>query len=172
MSIEVLFYTQLASILGYIAAAFVLYRLLVAQKDAVIELLKERNQSLVDRITVLETQSPDALVDALARRVEVARAEITELSHDSVKHKNEIREKEQDLAELQGKLGELTSLLKDTDLVCPTCHAPLMRRESHTVYGEINGREVEADILFTEYACGYATSDDRAEPLSKCGAES
>ena len=168
MSIEVLFYTQLASVLGYIAAAFVLYRLLVAQKDAVIELLKERNSVLSDRVSELETQSPDVLVDSLARRVEVARSEIVELSKDSAQHKDEIDLKESELSELKERLDELTTLLKDTDLVCPTCQAPLTRRDFHTIYGEMGGREVEADIGFVEYACGYSTSDDRQEPLSKC----
>lgn len=168
MSIEVLFYTQLISALGYVAAAFVLYRLLVAQKDAVIELLKERNKVLSDRISDLETQSPDALVDSLARRVDVAKNEIAELSKDSANHKDEIGRKELELNELKERLDELTALIKDTDLVCPTCQAPLTRRDFHTIYGEVGGREVEADIEFTEYACGYSTSDDRVEPISKC----
>jgi chromosome segregation ATPase len=168
MSIEVLFYTQLVSVLGYIAAAFVLYRLLVAQKDAVIELLKERNKFLSDKVSELETQSPDALVDSLARRVEVARSEIVELSKDSAQHQDEIGRKELELVEIRGRLDELTTLLKDTDLVCPTCQAPLTRRDFHTIYGEVGGREVEADIEFVEYACGYSTSDDRQEPISKC----
>lgn len=170
MTIEALFYTQILSILGYIAAALLLYRLLVEQKDAVIELLKERNQTLSDRISVLETQSPDALVDALAKRVEVAKVEIVELSRDAEKHKDEIEHKEHELAELEGKLDDVTALLKDSDLVCPTCQAPLTRRECHTIFGEINGREVEADIEFIEYECGYATSDDQAEPMSLCKA--
>jgi hypothetical protein len=168
MSIEVLFYTQLASVVGYIAAAFWLYRSLVAQKDAVIELLKVRNSVLSDRVSELETQSPDVLVDSLARRVEVARSEIVELSKDSALHKDEIDLKESELSELKERLDELTTLLKDTDLVCPTCQAPLTRRDSHTIYGYMGGREVEADIEFVEYACGHSASDNRQEPLSKC----
>lgn len=42
MSIEILFYTQLASILAFTVALFVLYRVLVSQKDSTIQLLKEK----------------------------------------------------------------------------------------------------------------------------------
>lgn len=170
MSIEVLFYTQLASILGYVAAAFVLYRLLVSQKDSVIELLRQRNENLQARISELESQSPDVLVDALSRRVEIAKKEIETLGRDGALHTSEIVEKERDLSELRGKVAELSGLLKETDLVCPECQAPLTQRNFHTIYGEVNGREAEADIMFTEYACGYSTSDDGRGPISACGA--
>jgi hypothetical protein len=168
MTVEFLFYTQIISILGYIGTGFLLYRLLVAQKDAVIELLKERNKILQEKITELETQSSDVLIESLARRVDVAKAEITELNKDAVKNKEEIDRKEGELIEFKESLDRLTSLLSDSDLICPSCQAPLTRRGSHTIYGEIGGREIEADIEFSEYACGYTISEDRAEPISKC----
>ncbi len=70
MKIEILFYTQLASVFGFITALFVLYRLLIKQKDAVIELLREQVVSLEKKVEALEKQSPDALVESLHSRVE------------------------------------------------------------------------------------------------------
>jgi len=43
MTNEIIFYTQISSIFAFIVAIFGLYRLLVSQKDASIELLKEKN---------------------------------------------------------------------------------------------------------------------------------
>ena len=46
MSDTVIFVTQLATILAYIVTSFALYRLLVSQKEATIEALKEQNNLL------------------------------------------------------------------------------------------------------------------------------
>jgi len=46
MSNEIIFITQITSIISYIMLVFFLYRLLVGQKDATIEVLKEKNQYL------------------------------------------------------------------------------------------------------------------------------
>jgi len=42
MSNELIFYTQLASVAVFVPALFGIYRLLVEQKDSVIQVLKER----------------------------------------------------------------------------------------------------------------------------------
>lgn len=170
MSIEHLFYAQIASILAYVTAAFVLYRLLIAQKDAVIQLLKERNDGLLARISELESQSPDILASALAKRVEIAKGVIEELSKDGAAHKDEIAQKKEELEEISQRLSDLTNLVKESDLVCPKCQAPLIRRDYHTAYGHVDGREMEADLEFVEYACGYSTSDDPRQPIRECGA--
>ncbi|WP_355581500.1 hypothetical protein [Xanthomonas cannabis] len=170
MTIEFLFYTQLASIITYVAAAFWLYRTLVAQKDAVIELLKNRNELLEKRVAELEKQTPDSLVESLSKRVGIAKSEIESLNQDREKHRTEIEHKESELEGLGDKLNKLQDLLKDSDLVCPECEAPLIRRGSFPISGEINGREVEADISYAEYECGYSVSDDRAVPVSPCQA--
>lgn len=50
MSNDAIFYTQLASIIVYISALFVVYRVLVHQKDATIELLREKNSWLHEQL--------------------------------------------------------------------------------------------------------------------------
>ena len=146
MSIELIFYTQIASIVGFILAVFTLYRLLVSQKDSVIELLKQRISLLEVQIKELETQSPDVLVDSLAQRVDIAKIEITRLREDGEDHKGQIDKKEAELEKLSKKLNKLNSLLAEHELLCPHCQAPLLRRDWHTIYGEYNRREVESDI--------------------------
>lgn len=171
MRIEVLFYTQIASIVAYISAAFWLYRTLVAQKDAVIELLKNRNEILEKRIKELETQTPDSLVESLSRRVAIARDEIQALHNDGERHQGEIKQKEAELGNLSSKLDGLQSLLRDSDLICPKCGSPLSRRDFFTIHGySSDGREAEADISFSEYECGYSIREDRSEPVSPCRA--
>lgn len=168
MTIEILFYTQIASIIAYVFAAFWLYRTLVAQKNSVIELLKHRNEILEKRISELEVQTPDNLVESLSKRVAIAKDEIEALNQDGEKHRSEIEYKEKELGGLSSKLNKLQELLSDSDLLCPECGAPLARRGSFSIFGEVGGREVEADIGYTEYECGYAIREDQAEPVSQC----
>ena len=171
MNIEVLFFTQIASIVGYIGAAFWLYKSLVSQKDAVIELLKNRIDILEKDIKGLETQSPDNLIESLSRRVGIAKEEIEALNKDGQKHKVEIKQKETELSSLSAKLDQLQTLLRDSDLVCPKCGALLTRRDYFTIRGySSDGREAEADISYTDYECGYSIREDQSEPVSPCRA--
>jgi hypothetical protein len=166
MSIELIFYTQVASIIGFILALFTLYRLLVSQKDSVIELLRERTSLLEEKIKELETQSPDVLVDLLNKRVNITKEEILRLNQDGYEHKEQIAEKETELEMLSQKLSKLNYFLAENELLCPHCQAPLLRRACHTIYGEYQGREVEADIEYVEYECGLIR--DGAEQISPC----
>lgn len=166
MSTDIIFYTQIATIVAYIAALFIPYRVLVAQKDAVIELLKQEIECLKRKLGDADSQSPDVLVTALSSRVDIAKAEISWLKEDGDAHQEEIREKESQLRRLQGQLTDLNELIKGSDLVCPRCKSPLVTRGSHTIYGHAGGREVEADIEYLEYECGYST--DGGEERTPC----
>jgi hypothetical protein len=171
MSIEHIFYTQVATIIGFVLAVFALYRLLVSQKDAVIELLKEKNSQLEYKLKEVESQSPDALVESLAKRVDIAKTEIGRLQKDGEEYKGQLSEKEAELTRLAVHLKKVNALLIDNELLCPKCGAPLLRRDWFPIYGHYNGREVEADIEYVEYECGYATREDQDEPVSPCGAD-
>jgi len=166
MTTEVIFYTQIVSIIGFIITLFVLYRVLVQQKDAVIQLLKERLIDKDEQIAALKTQTPDALASALNERIKVTQDEIVRLKTDGDIHRKEIDLKEEELRGIQDKLGTLSELLHESDLVCPKCGAPLAGRHSHTIYGGVHG-EQEAEIVITEYECGYSIADDGKE-LSHC----
>lgn len=166
MSTDVIFYTQIASIIAFVVAIFIPYKVLVAQKDASIELLKHEIESLKCKLSDAKSQSPDVLVNSLSSRVEIAKSEILRLKQDGDAHQVEIREKEDRLRLLEEQLTVLNRLLEDSELLCPKCKAPLVTRGSHTIYGYVNGREVDADIEYLEYECGFST--DGGEEKSPC----
>jgi hypothetical protein len=167
MSNEVIFGTQIVTIVGFVIALFVLYKVLVEQKDAMISLLKERISDKDAKLKELQSQTPDELAKSLATRVELALEEIQRLRADGNTRTEQIAEKEAELQELSERLQSLSTLIKYSDLVCPTCGAPLVRRGSHTIHGWVGGSEAEADIEYREYECGYAVDDNRGD-LSHC----
>lgn len=69
MTTDLIFWTQIASILVFVGTLFGLYGVLVSQKDATIELLREQ-------IAHLKSQSPDALLESVAKRYKLAVEEI------------------------------------------------------------------------------------------------
>ena len=166
MSNELIFYTQIASIAAFVLALFGIYRSLVSQKDAVIELLREQLKEKECKISELSTQTPDALVTSLSKRIEVSVKEIERLKEDGDKHKEKIQEKEEELHKVESLLTKLIGVIQDTNLICTKCGAPLLRREFYPITGYVNGREVDAEGEYTEYECGLALKD--GEEVSPC----
>jgi predicted restriction endonuclease len=70
ISIDTLFYTQVGSILAFLIMPFVLYRLLVRQKDATIEQLNEQCNTYKVKNEALSQQRPDILVIEMTHRIE------------------------------------------------------------------------------------------------------
>ncbi|HLQ25693.1 MAG TPA: hypothetical protein VK138_07365 [Acidiferrobacterales bacterium] len=171
MSNEIIFYTQLASIFTFVVVLFVLYRLLVSQKDSTIELLREKNQYLGDQLAEAKSLSPDVLAENLAKRVKLLIEEIGHLNQDKDKNERLIEQKENALHALQKKLSQLQEQIKRTeevmqDFVCPYCGAPMQTREYYPIYGHIEGREVEGESEFVTYGCGLAIRD--GEEIELC----
>ena len=167
MSNNVIFFTQLASIVVFILALFGIYRTLVSQKDGVIELLREQLRQQEIKINELQSQSPDVLAKTLSERIEIAVKEIERLKVDGGQHKKEIKEKEQELNKLTEQRDALAELITDTDLVCPRCSSPLSQRAFYPIYGHVGGREVEADEEYSEYECGLVIRGGREESPCK-----
>lgn len=69
MTIEAIFLTQIASIIVFVVALFVLYRVLVEQKDATIQLQKENIAYIKDQLVEAKSQSPEIIVQSLSVRV-------------------------------------------------------------------------------------------------------
>jgi hypothetical protein len=157
---EVIFTTQLISIIVFILALFGIYRSLVSNKDSIIQLLKERIEALSERIKQLESQAPDVLAEALSKRIKLQLEEIERMKNDGDNHQEEIERKEAEINDAQTRLESLVHLIEESDLVCPECAAPLIRRESYTIFGESGGREVEADVEYVEYECGLSINHD------------
>ncbi len=166
MTNEVLFFTQIASIVAFIAALFVLYRLLVSQKDATIGLLKEKNEFLSVRLAEAKECSPDVLVENLSKRVKITSEEIERLNNDRDANQQLIEEKESELHILQSQLTQLETQVASAqdilkDFLCPHCGAPMETKEQ--VYGYVGGREIDADAECVTYECGLTIKDGREE---------
>lgn len=111
MQIETIFLTQVSTIIGFIIALFVLYRVLVKQKDSTIEALKEKNHYLELLLMEAEKKSPDILIETVSNRVRILTEEIERLNQDSEKNELLIEEKEKELSlsknELVSKLDSI-----------------------------------------------------------------
>lgn len=167
MTLETIFYTQITSVIAFIFVVFGVYRLLVQQKDATIEQLKERLAYLETKVKDFEKQSPDVMVESLHRRVEIAKAEILRLKDEGEEYKGQVTGKEEELHGLKFKLEKLAALLADSDLVCPDCGAPLVTRNYYTIYGP---GDQDADVEYSEYECGYVCDEGNERGNRPCGA--
>ncbi|MBU1172341.1 MAG: hypothetical protein KKD44_22520 [Proteobacteria bacterium] len=154
MSNNVIFFTQVASVVAFILTLFGIYRSLVSQKDGVIDLLREQLRQQDIKIKELLSHSPDVLAKTLSERIEIAVQEIERLKIDGGHHKKKINEKENELIKLKEQRDNLSKLITDTDLVCPDCNSPLTKREYYPISGYVDGRDVYSEDEYSEYECG------------------
>ncbi|MDD5546401.1 MAG: DUF3972 domain-containing protein [Candidatus Omnitrophica bacterium] len=164
MTNEIIFFTQIASIASFIIALFILYRILVSQKDATIELLKEKNTFLKDKIALIQETAPDALAETLSNRIHLLQEELDRLSKDQVNNKEIIQKKEKELQNTQEDFKKLKEQLEEiqnmaSEYFCPHCKAPMVSRAYHdevTEYGDV-------DHEFIDFECGYTIIDGKEE---------
>ena len=173
MSNDVIFWTQIASIVAFVFSIFGLYRLLVDQKDATIQLLKETVGTLKDQLSEARNSTPDILAQSLSGRVKSLEGELERLSQDKNANQELVHTKEEELRATRQKAEELTkqvSLARDllNDFLCPHCGAALSAREYHSESVEYQGRELDVDHEYSEYECGYSVIDGK--PNSPCEA--
>ena len=171
MTIETIFYTQLGSILAFVIVLFVLYRVLVNQKDATIQLLKEKNKYLSQKLSDLSQLTPDALAKSLADRVVLLDDEIYRLSTDKEKNQDEIKSKEDELLKVKEKAEKLSrEIAKAHELMeeffCPHCGSPMAERAYHVESVEYQGRDLDVDHEYVAYECGYSLAD--GDEVSSC----
>jgi DNA repair exonuclease SbcCD ATPase subunit len=169
---ETIFWTQVASIIAFVVALFILYRLLVEQKDATIQLQKENISYLKDQLTEAKSQSPDVLAQSLASRVKLLEEELNRLEQDNSSTNEQVKAKEAELNQARVKAEELTikvlhakELLKD--FLCPHCGAPLAERAYHNESVEYQGREIDVDHEYTVFECGYEIVDGEVRGMCK-----
>lgn len=164
MTLEMIFFTQLASVFAYVGALFVLYRVLVSQKDATIQLLKEKNEFLELKLTDASQSEPDILAHALSERVKLLHGELGRLSEDKERNREEIAQKERELDQARREAGELSrQIAKAHDLMkeffCPHCGAPMDERAFQSESVEYEGHEIDIDHEYVRYECGYSLID-------------
>jgi len=110
MTLNIIFITQLASILGFVVVLFTLYKTLVSAKDATIETLKQQINLNDQKIRELENQEPDILIAVLKRRA-------TALEEELQRHeiKTNISDEENEI-ELQ-KVESIDKKLKENEFI-------------------------------------------------------
>lgn len=168
MTLDTIFYTQVGSVISFIVAIFVLYRILVSQKDATIQLLKEKNNYLSDKLNDASQNSPDALAKSLSDRVKILDEEIERLSKDKESNQELIHEKEKELdavkeeaEELSRKIAKAHELMEE--FFCPICGEPMAERAYQSESVEYQGREIDIDHEYIAFECGYTLVDGSVE---------
>lgn len=168
MSNEFLFWTQIASILGFVGVLFGLYRSLSEQKDATIQLLRETIATMKDQLAEARRTTPDVLAQTLSSRAKLLEAELERLSKDQNTSQEQIRKTEEELLVARQQIEKLATQVETAqelleDFSCPHCGSPLVTRECFSELVEYKGRELDVDHEYTEFECGYAIRDGKAE---------
>ncbi len=163
MSSELIFWTQIGTLCGYIGSVFVLYRLMVKQKEATIETLQKQCDFLNTKLSEAEKKDPDRLLEQLNRRKTILEDELQSLGEESTKKKQEL---ESQIEELRSKAEDLESEVKFVNEVlekysCPHCNSPLSEKGYGAEAVEHNGREYEVEHEWASFECGYKETDGR-----------
>ena len=164
MTNEIIFITQIASIISFIVALFVLYRVLVSKKDATIQLLKEKIDYLKEQLTNAQENTPDKIAKKLSDRIHIITEELERLSTDKEKNEELIKRKEEDLKHVQEDLERLKDQLEEaqdivSEFLCPFCKARMAFHEFHPQHSR--GQDYEIEVI--GFDCGYTTTDGREE---------
>lgn len=161
MTNDIIFFTQVVSIVVFVLTVFGLYRLLVNQKDAVIQLQNEKVEYLNMQLETAKSSSPDILVDRLSKRVELLKKELDSLANDHDTSKEVLAKKEKEIANYENEIFKLNqqivkakSLLED--FICPYCESPMVE---HTFSSEIV-QDIDVEHEYTAYECGLIIIDN------------
>jgi hypothetical protein len=163
---QVILGVQIVTALGYIIALFGLYRLLVSQKNATIELLKEKNGFLQEQLDSAEAESPTVVAESLARRVKIQEDELGRLMQDQDQDKELIEEKKRELAQARAEIERFREKLDEASYVlsefsCPYCGAVMTMMDYFPDTAIFRGREIDFEHKVIEYACGLAIYDGK-----------
>lgn len=175
MTIDAIFWTQIGSILGFIGALFVLYRVLAEQKDATIQLLKESNLILKDQLSESRRVTPDILAQNLSNRTKLLETELEKLTHTHGNTREAVATKELELQAARREMEKLAAQIQYArelleDFSCPFCGRPLTVRTAYSEPANHKGHEFDIDHEYVEYECGHALRDGKVEvvcPVTK-----
>ncbi|MFZ3402845.1 hypothetical protein LCG94_05850 [Aeromonas salmonicida] len=140
MSIETVFYTQVAGIFTFIGVLFVLYRVLVQSKDATIETLRSQITFLENKVKNLAETSPDILLQRMEKRTALLTDELEQTEKEKEPLKDEIEQ-------LRKKLVE-----SDTQTMEEKQHlvSQIIKLTQHVSILEANHRDIESRIIESE----------------------
>jgi len=165
---EVIFWTQIMSIVAFVGTAFFLYRLLSEQKDATIQLLRETVSTLKDQLVEARRTTPDVLAQTLSARAKLLEAELERMSKDNGATKQEVTVVAEKLNSARAEIEMLAKQVEIAhdlleDFSCPFCGLPMTVRNYFSESVEYQGREIDVDHEYVEYECGYAVRDGKPE---------
>ena len=171
MTIEIMFWTQIASIIAFVVTLSVLYRILVEQKDATIQLQKENIGYLKDRLADAKPQSPDQIAQILSNRIKLLDDELKRLTEDKSSTHERVEAKEAELRQARQDAEELTKQVTSArrllnGFLCPKCEAPLSEKTYRWESVRHEGRGIEVIHECTSFACGHEIVD--GEVVSDC----
>jgi transcription initiation factor IIE alpha subunit len=160
MTNEAIFWTQVVSLVAFISTLFVLYRVLIKQKDATIETLREQREGLREELRSAKQSSPDVLLPLLQKRIDILSDELERLNEDREGNEVLIARREQELSEAREAMNRLRALENILgELFCPDCGAPLM----HLDAGSYPVGRYEADYEVRTFSCGRTVRDNEEE---------
>lgn len=171
VTIEIIFWTQIASVIAFVVTLFVLYRILVEQKDATIQLQKENIAYLKDRLVDARSQSPDLIAQSLSSRIKLFEDELKRLEEDKSSTLEQIEAKEAELRQARQDAEELTKQVISarqllSGFLCPKCEAILSEKTYRWASVRHQGRSIEVIQECESFACGYELVD--GEVVSDC----
>ena len=145
MGNEVIFWTQVGSIIVYVATLFTVYRILVAAKDAAIQEKDATIENLKTRLEEAKGKTSDILVTQLRERTAALTEEIEKLRSDRSTDKGK-------LAELETEKNILYTLI--------------LRSDKLRIIGEIlEDSRYEMYREFVTCVCGTNTKANRGMSL-------
>ena len=150
MTIETVFYTQIGSVLAFIGAVFVLYRILVQSKDGTIETLKTQISFLETKVKDLSETSPDILLQRYEKRTALLTDELEKAENEKAPLKEQIEQLQSDLTQTGSKTqAEKHALV--TQLITVTKHAAALEERHQQVESRI--RDIQDPYMqFLHYA--------------------
>jgi hypothetical protein len=161
MTLETIFFTQLASIFTFVVMLFGLYRLLVSTKEAEIALLKSQISVLKDQLVDVQKKSPDLLIHKLEDRINIVTRELKRLDDDQYADKELIATKQDELTRVQAALSDIHQRIERAQgifgpLFCPHCKSFLVDHKYESFGAEGFDVVVESQL----FECGLEIVDD------------
>ncbi len=151
----------------FVGSIFVLYRVLVSQKDATIELLREKIDLQKEKSTAANA---DELASALGGRVELLTDELSRLRCDKETNSELIRKKEAELSDIADMYQRIQSMVMHTSgmsvsYFCPVCEEPTISEAE----SKLRFHNKQPDYFLVKYHCGYSEIDGKKTSDCKGG---
>ena len=164
---QVILFIQMAAIVSFVIAVFIIYRLLVKQKEATIRLQEEQISFLKVRLANAESDAPDDLALALANHVKMYEEELQRIIADKFATEDEVNEKEEKLRQARSEAEELTKRIAHATELLRDYLSPVARREYQNESMEYVGREIDIEHEYKLFECGLEVLDGTQS--GKCG---